>query len=58
MQAAWLELAPLAPHMESLTYPFTVVDLSAAEAIATMKNKIETAAQLINTFFIAHLFLR
>jgi hypothetical protein len=32
--------------------------LSAAEAIATMKNKIETAAQLINTFFIAHLLLR
>ena len=39
MQAAWLALAPLAPHLESLTYPFTVADLSAAEASATMKNK-------------------
>jgi hypothetical protein len=55
MQAAWLAFAPLAPHMESLTYPFTVADLSAAEAIATTKHKTETAAQLINTFFIAHL---
>jgi hypothetical protein len=42
--------------MESLTYPFTVAVLSAAEAMATMKNKTQTAAQLINTFFIAHLF--
>jgi hypothetical protein len=47
--------------MESLTYPFTVAVWSAAEAIATMKNKTETAAQLISiffipTFFIAHLF--
>jgi hypothetical protein len=61
MQAAWLAFAPLAPHMESLTYPFTVAVLSAAEAMATMKDKTETAAKVISTFFIptffiAHLF--
>jgi hypothetical protein len=56
MQAAWLALAPLTPQLESLTYPFTVVVLSAAEATATMRNTTETAAKLINIFFIKHLF--
>src|SRR5579872_3818017 len=56
MQAAWLALAPFTPQLESLTYPFSVVVLSAAEATATIRNMTETAAKLIHTFFIGHLF--
>ena len=52
MQAAWFALAPFTPQLESLTYPFTVVVLSAAEATATVRNTSENAAKLTNTFFI------
>jgi hypothetical protein len=46
-------LAPLAPHLESLTQPFTVWDLlmSSADTTATIRNSKERAKQITSRFF-------
>src|SRR5580765_7030237 len=55
VQAAAPALAPLAPHLESLTQPFTVWDLpmSSAATTATSRNNTERAIQITSSFFMA-----
>src|SRR5260370_40590437 len=55
VQAAAPALAPLAPHLESLTQPLTVwaLPMSSAATTATSRNNTERAIQMISSFFMA-----
>src|ERR1700680_3180840 len=54
VQASALALAPLAPHFESLTQPFTVVALPiSSNARAVMANTRHIAKHSSNTFLMA-----
>src|SRR5690348_15329327 len=57
VQAAAPALAPLAPHLESLTQPFTVSDLAASSAktTATWRKVIERIRHNSSSFFMAAL---
>src|SRR5581483_3087277 len=52
MQSVCPSFAPFAPHIESLTYPFTVW-VSAARTSPTIQKRSETASRTNNSFFIA-----
>src|SRR6266550_3750945 len=56
VHSSWPATAPLAPHCESETYPFTVsAFLEPAELIVTMNSTSDRTIQISNNFFIANI---
>src|SRR5438552_19179939 len=56
VHSSWPATAPLAPHIESETYPFTVsAFLEPAELIVTMNSTRDRTIQISSNFFIANI---